>query len=98
MQLIEAIDGDVAALSNFFLSSALEVETEQLLWQRLFAQPQRPTCLVVSHRRAALQRADQILVLDEGQLVAQGTFDTLLATSPLFRQLWVGELEEKTKA
>lgn len=73
------------------LSSALDVETEQLLWQRLFAQPQRSTCLVVSHRRAALQRADQILVLDEGRVVAQGTVDTLLPTSPLFRQLWGSE-------
>jgi ATP-binding cassette subfamily B protein len=31
------------------LSSALDVETERLLWERLFALPQRPTCLVVSH-------------------------------------------------
>ena len=77
------------------LSSALDVETEQLLWQRLFAQPQRPTCLVVSHRRAALQRADQILVLDEGRVVAQGTVDTLLPTSSLFRQLWGSEDAEQ---
>ena len=77
------------------LSSALDVETEQLLWQRLFAQPQRPTCLVVSHRRAALQQADQILVLDEGRVVAQGTVDTLLPTSLLFRQLWGSEAEHE---
>lgn len=77
------------------LSSALDVETEQLLWQRLFAQPQRPTCLVVSHRRAALQRADQILVLDEGRVVAQGSLDSLLPTSPLFRQLWGSEDAEQ---
>lgn len=76
------------------LSSALDVETEQLLWQRLFAQLQRPTCLVVSHRRAALQRADQIVVLAEGQVAAQGTFDTLLTTSPVFRQLWEGKITE----
>ncbi|MBV7338342.1 ABC transporter ATP-binding protein/permease [Chloroflexi bacterium TSY] len=50
------------------LSSALDVETEQQLWKRLFAisdgdSRYRPTCLVVSHRQAALQRADQIIVL-----------------------------------
>lgn len=76
------------------LSSALDVETEQRLWQRLFALPDRPTCLVVSHRRAALQRADQIIVLDEGQMVAHGTLAELLATSSVFQQLWDQEQQE----
>ncbi len=73
------------------LSSALDVETEQQLWQRLFALPERPTCLVVSHRRAALRRADQIIVLEDGQISAVGTVNTLLVTSVEFRQLWEEE-------
>jgi ATP-binding cassette, subfamily B, bacterial len=73
------------------LSSALDVETEQQLWQHLFSLPKRPTCLVVSHRAAALRRADQIIVLAEGQVAAQGTFVTLLQTSPEFRHLWKEE-------
>ena len=48
------------------LSSALDVETEQILWQRLFARPSLPTCLVISHRRNVLQQADQIVVLKDG--------------------------------
>ncbi len=59
------------------LSSALDVETEKLLWERLFAHPNRPTCLVVSHRLAALQRADQIIVLNEGKIEAIGDWAEL---------------------
>ena len=50
------------------LSSALDGETERLLWERLFAGKTRPTCLVVSHRPAVLARADQVIILEAGQV------------------------------
>jgi ATP-binding cassette subfamily B protein len=75
------------------LSSALDVDTEHLLWERLFAERAGVTSIVVSHRRPALRRADQIVVLEEGRIVDVGEFNELIETSAAFRALWESEGE-----
>jgi ATP-binding cassette subfamily B protein len=77
------------------LSSALDVETEKLLWERLFttnADGKAPTCLVASHRRAALRKADHILVLKDGHIDDEGSLDELLDRCEEMRIIWTGEL------
>lgn len=72
------------------LSSALDVETERELWSRVFEIPDT-TCLVVSHRRTALERADHIIVLKDGRVEDEGRLPELLGRCDEMRCLWTGE-------
>jgi len=70
------------------ISSALDVETESNLWERLMMRQQDATCLVVSHRKPALQRADQIILLKEGRIEAVGKLNDLLQAKGEMHLLW----------
>src|SRR6185437_7399164 len=78
------------------LSSALDVETENTLWQRVFAHHDA-TVLAVSHRRAALRRASQIIVLKDGRIEATGILEDLLRTCAEMQRLWHGEAAEEER-
>jgi ATP-binding cassette, subfamily B, bacterial len=69
------------------ISSALDVETENALWDRM-DEVGSATCIAVSNRHGALERADQIIVLEEGRVAAVGTLEELLESSEEFRNIY----------
>lgn len=65
-------------------TSALDSENERLVQGALDRLLAGRTSLVIAHRLATVVNADRIVVLDQGQVVAQGTHETLMTASPLY--------------
>jgi ATP-binding cassette subfamily B protein len=65
------------------VSSALDIETESQLWKRFAEIRADVACVVVTHRPHVMQMADEILVLNEGRVVARGSYATLASTGVL---------------
>ena len=74
-------------------SSAIDPLEEARLFGLLKELAEGATCFVVTHRLALCQEADQILVLDQGHLVAQGRHEDLLDCSPIYQELYMSQKE-----
>lgn len=65
------------------VSSALDIVTEQLLWQRFSEIRSQVACLIVTHRPQVMAMADEIIVLKDGQVQARGSYADLVARGQL---------------
>ena len=68
-------------------TSALDAESEHHVQQALQALMQGRTTIIIAHRLATILHVDRIAVLDQGQLVAQGSHKELVERSPLYKRL-----------
>lgn len=78
-------------------TSALDVESERLVQDALDKMAAGRTTLVIAHRLSTIRNADRILVLDDGQVVEEGTHQELLAAGGLYRQLYYRQLATETE-
>ena len=73
--------------------SSVDAGTERTILKNLRAVMHGRTAVLISHRVAAIKDADQIVVLDQGKVVARGTHDQLLAQPGLYSELYRSQLD-----
>ena len=73
-------------------TSSVDVETETRIQEALEKNLHAHTSFVVAQRISTVLRADKIIVIDKGQVVAQGTHKELLATSPIYQEIYESQL------
>jgi len=73
-------------------TSAVDVETETLIQDALTAQHDAQTRIIVAQRISTVLRADKILVLDEGRIVAEGNHGQLMRESQVYREIYASQL------
>ena len=75
--------------------SALDYKTDRILRKELAERTQHMTKLIVAQRISTIMDADQILVLDNGKVVGQGTHKELLATNKVYQEIAYSQLSKE---
>ena len=75
-------------------TSALDTESERLIQDALIKLQQQCTSIVVAHRLSTIESADKILVIDQGQIVEQGSHSQLLEQGGVYAQLHTMQFSE----
>lgn len=78
--------------------SAVDTETEDRILNELNGLNPKPTLIMVSHRISTLRNCQNIIVLDEGRIIEQGTQEALLESQGVFYQEYRSQLEDRKKS
>jgi ATP-binding cassette subfamily B multidrug efflux pump len=78
-------------------TSSVDMATEQLIQKALWQLMEGRTTFVIAHRLSTVQRADLILVMDDGQVVEQGTHRELISQDGLYREICELQLQDREK-
>ena len=98
MAIARALVGSPRILILDDSASALDFATDARLRQAIRNMPNAPTTFVVSQRAASVRYADLILVLEDGQVVGQGTHEELLQDCQVYQEIYYSQFPEEVKA
>lgn len=76
-------------------TSALDAQSEQLVQQALATEMKATTVFMISEKISSVIKADQILVLDQGKLVAVGTHQELVKNSAVYQEIYAAQLAKE---
>jgi ATP-binding cassette subfamily B protein len=74
--------------------SAVDTETEEKILKNLSKISQGKTSIIVSHRVSSAKNADKIIVLEDGEIIQEGTHDKLIDTEGYYKELYLKQLSE----
>lgn len=75
--------------------SAVDTETEEQILQNLHKISENKTTIIVSHRISSVKNANNIIVLEDGEIIQQGTHNKLVTTEGYYKELYAKQLMEK---
>ena len=70
-------------------------KTEEEILKNLFQISKNKTTLIVSHRISSAKNADNIIILDDGKIIQQGTHNQLIKEEGYYKKLFLKQLNEK---
>lgn len=79
-------------------TSALDFATDAKLRKAIKTLDYQPTVFIVSQRASSIQYADQIIVLDDGQMVGKGTHEELLETCEVYQEIYYSQFKKEGEA
>ncbi len=75
--------------------SAVDTETEETILNNLLEISKDKTTIIVSHRVSSAKNADKIIILEEGEIIQQGTHNQLISQEGYYKELYNKQLSEK---
>ncbi|MEG1965335.1 MAG: ABC transporter ATP-binding protein, partial [Oscillospiraceae bacterium] len=75
--------------------SAVDTDTEEKILKHLSNERKNKTNIIIAHRISTLQNANHIIVIDNGEIVEQGTHEELVANDKIYNSLYQKQLLEK---